>query len=130
MFSDVGYPSIPENIVACYIVEDDQSVADALQALLSASGMDVVVYYDAESLIAHGRPKFGDTVVVDLGLPGISGADLVRWLRQPHGEAPPPRIVAITGQGRRDIEFITRNLDLPQVLRKPPSLDWVEAIRG
>nr|WP_244635650.1 response regulator [Chthonobacter albigriseus] len=109
------------------IVEDDAAVADALATMLAAAGLSTYVFSSAESLIAAGVPDPADTVVVDLGLPGLSGAELVRWLESLDDA---PRVIAITGKSSRTIERETQDLPRLRVLRKPPAADWLEAIAG
>lgn len=111
--------------VSFVIVEDDPAVADALQALLVGAGHDATVRSSAESLFSSAPPRGTDTVIVDLGLPGIGGAVLVAWLS---ALADPPRIIVISGKSSVTIERETRHLRPVQVLRKPPSADWLEAM--
>ncbi|WP_210215586.1 response regulator [Mongoliimonas terrestris] len=110
-----------------FIVEDDPSVADALKGLLAAAGFDVRAYGSAEAFLKAGPPNGDDTVVIDLGLPGMSGAALLRHLGD---RADPPRLVAISGKSSRVIEREMRGLNPVPVLRKPPAADWFEAIAG
>lgn len=110
-----------------YIVEDDTAVADALKALLSATGQDVRIFASAELLIETSVPGVGDTVIVDLGLPGMSGAELVQWLESLQ---PSPRVFLISGKSSRVIERETRSIPAVRVLRKPPQADWFETIAG
>lgn len=108
-----------------FVVEDDPGVADALESLLTGAGLDVRVYSTAEDLIQDREPGVGDTMIVDLGLPGMSGSELVRRLSR-SGHA--PRTIAISGKSSRTIARETEGLDNIIVLRKPPSADWLEAI--
>lgn len=102
--------------VTVFIVEDDPGVGDALGLLLRSLGHDVRVYGDAESFLAAGGPQAADTVIVDLVLPGLSGAELVReLLKQPS----PPRIAVISGQPQGAIDTQLRGLSVPHLLRKP-----------
>jgi FixJ family two-component response regulator len=111
--------------VAFLIVEDDSAVADALGALLAGAGHDTRVYSSAERLFDSGPPTGADTVIVDLGLPGVSGAALLRWLT---ALADPPKIVVISGKSSSVIERETQDITRLQVLRKPPAADWLEAM--
>ncbi len=111
--------------MAFYIVEDDHAVADSLQALLAGAGHDTYVCDTAESLFASAPPRGGDTVIVDLGLPGISGSAVLAWLT---ALANPPRVIVISGKSSFHIARETRDLDAIRVLRKPPSADWLEAL--
>lgn len=107
------------------IVEDDPAVADALESLLTGAGLDVRVFSTAEELIQDCVPRDDDTMIVDLGLPGMSGSELVRRLWKT-GHA--PKTIAISGKSSRTIARETEGLGNIRVLRKPPSADWLEAI--
>ncbi|HLX87544.1 MAG TPA: response regulator [Acidimicrobiales bacterium] len=63
------------------VVDDDQPLLRALSISLSARGYDVDVAVTGEEALdaaAHHRP---DVVLLDLGLPGIDGVDVIRGLR-------------------------------------------------
>lgn len=101
-----------------HIVEDDPGVSDSLRFLLLALGHDVVSHLDAESFFECSPPTERDVVIVDLGLPGIGGAHVIRWLQQLTQR---PRIIAISGQTQKVIEDELRGLPVVQLLRKPLS---------
>lgn len=65
------------------LVEDDKVVLDSLkQLLLGEPGIKIVGSHDsAESALAHVLWKDVEILLVDLGLPGISGAELIRRVR-------------------------------------------------
>ena len=107
-----------------HIVEDDTAVCDSLSLLLSESGCQVVSHFDAESFLAAPPPSAEDMVFIDLLLPGISGAAVVRWLQ---ALKQPPRIIVISGQSQRKIDLALQGLERLQVLRKPLTRDDVTA---
>src|SRR4249919_2546929 len=63
------------------VVEDDDAVRTAVDRGLGVHGFDVSSVPDAESamaLVARRRP---DVMIVDIGLPGMSGVELCTRLR-------------------------------------------------
>lgn len=101
-----------------HVIEDDFAVCDALTILLNELGHDVRAYASAEEFLSDGRPVPTDTVVVDLGLPGMAGTAVVSHLNE---SSPPPRVIVITGKSKTQLRQIAEELsDLP-VLRKPIS---------
>lgn len=108
-----------------HIVEDDPGVSDSLRFLLQALGHDVVSHPDAESFFEGAPPTGRDVVIVDLGLPGIAGSQVIRWLSK---LAPRPRIIAISGQAQKVIEDEMRDLPATAVLRKPLSGESLVAL--
>lgn len=83
------------------VVEDEALLRHHLLTRLSESGHVVDAVADAEEALYQTREFNHDLAVIDLGLPGISGLDLIRQLRS-NGERFPilisPR--AVTGRTR------------------------------
>lgn len=101
-----------------YIVEDDPGVADSLRLVVEMLGHAAQAFASAESFFEQAAPQCRDTVLVDLGLPGISGTQVIRTLKQMQD---PPRIVAITGQPQLAIERELSGVAQVELLRKPLS---------
>lgn len=99
-----------------HIVEDDPGVSDSLVLLLSNLGHRAVAYPDAETFFRQEPPSPGDTIIVDLLLPGISGEKVIRWLQRLDR---PPQIIAISGQPQSAIDAQLRGMAMPRLLRKP-----------
>lgn len=108
-----------------YIIEDDMAVSDALSVLLEELGHQTVCFDDGEAFLDAARPGAGDMVIVDLGLPGIGGEEVVRQLES---EQNPARFIVISGRSRT---MIDRSLPVSRddivVLRKPLSLPTLVA---
>ncbi|WP_116136836.1 response regulator [Trinickia diaoshuihuensis] len=72
---------MPESTITVVLVEDDKAIRRFVQASLESENVRVI---EAElgrrglSLAASARP---DLVIVDLGLPDMDGADVIRQLR-------------------------------------------------
>lgn len=64
------------------IIEDDELLRDGLSAQLSLAGHSVTVAADGEAAQTLLESNRFDGVVLDLGLPRISGMDLLHWLRK------------------------------------------------
>jgi len=63
------------------IVDDDQPLARALSIALSANGYEVSVASDGPTAIAAAARSAPELLLLDLGLPGLSGLDVIRALR-------------------------------------------------
>src|ERR1043166_6977450 len=80
------------------VVDDNADAADSLAMLFEARGDHVRTAYDGvEALEAEDlfRP---DTILLDIGMPRLSGYDVARRVRELRGGA--VLIVAITGWGQ------------------------------
>jgi DNA-binding response OmpR family regulator len=111
--------------VAIHIVEDDPGVSDSLQLTLKAMGLEAVAHPDAETFFEVATPSAADTIIVDLALPGLSGATIIRWLQLMQA---PPRVIAITGQSQTRIDRELRGLHVGEVFRKPLSTELIAAV--
>jgi FixJ family two-component response regulator len=84
----------PEPIV--YVVDDDESVRDSLRRLVASVGTAVKVFPSATAFLEAPREPAPGCLVLDVGLPDLSGLDVQERLMAA-GEGMP--IVFITGQG-------------------------------
>jgi CheY-like chemotaxis protein len=80
-------------------VEDDQDIRESLSSLLSFDFGSVRTAFDGTSALAALAKEMPDVALIDIGLPGMSGYDLARTIRQRYPEAP-LRLIALTGYGR------------------------------
>jgi two-component system, OmpR family, response regulator RegX3 len=64
------------------IVEDEESFSDPLSYLLRKEGYDVAVADTGPAALAEFEQNGADLVLLDLMLPGLSGVDVCRQLRQ------------------------------------------------
>jgi two-component system, OmpR family, KDP operon response regulator KdpE len=63
------------------VVDDEPQILRALGINLRARGFDVDVAPDGERALEVAARQHPDVVVLDLGLPGIDGVDVIRGLR-------------------------------------------------
>ncbi len=64
-----------------YIVDDDEAVRDSVFDLLQACGWYAQAFGSAEAFLASYRRGERDCLVLDLHMPGVSGATLEERLR-------------------------------------------------
>lgn len=108
-----------------YIVEDDPAVGDSLALYLASLGHSAVRYSDAESFFSEVVPEAGDTLIVDIGLPGMSGSQLIRWASRLREE---PVIIVISGESERSLRSKLEGLPVKKLIRKPFDLSAVESL--
>jgi FixJ family two-component response regulator len=102
--------------MAIHLLEDDAGVNESLALLFTHFNFDVIRHGNAESLFRAKPPGADDVVFVDLKLPGVTGAETIRWLQSLKD---PPRIVVISGQSRAVIRSELAGMNVAGVLRKP-----------
>jgi len=81
------------------IVDDEPNIVLSLQFLLSREGYDVDIARDGEGALAIAARTPPDLVVLDLMLPGMSGYEVCRQLRDSPATAA-VKIVVITARAR------------------------------
>jgi FixJ family two-component response regulator len=83
------------------VVDDSESVRESLPDLLQQVGFAVQGFESAEAFLASDAADATSCVILDVGLPGMSGPDLQRELRR-RGKGVP--IVFITAQGDKSLQ--------------------------
>src|SRR4249920_3106290 len=63
------------------VVDDEPQIRRALSINLRARGYDVEAAQDGERALALAARKHPDVVILDLGLPGIDGVEVIQGLR-------------------------------------------------
>lgn len=82
------------------IVDDDESVRESLPDLLRHCGYAVEAFSSAEAFLASDVVSKTNCLLLDIAMPGMSGPELQRTLRQRPEIIP---IVFITASGDRGI---------------------------
>jgi FixJ family two-component response regulator len=85
---------LPQPKAIVFVVDDDLSVREGLERLLHAAGWEVETFSSAKDFLAHRKENIPSCLVLDVGLPGLSGLDLQRRILEANREIP---IVFITG---------------------------------
>ena len=97
-----------------YIVDDDPGICDAMLAVFREDGQGAQAFSSCEAFLRAYRPGEGACLLVDAYLPGMSGMDLLRRLRD-------------TGAGLPSI-LITGNSDVAMAVEamKAGASDFIE----
>jgi len=79
-----------------FVVDDDASMREAVAGLVRSVGLKALTFASAQAFLARPPPDVPGCLVLDVGLPGLSGLDLQSLMAEHHVEIP---IVFITGRG-------------------------------
>lgn len=106
------------------VVDDNADAADSLADLLGMLGHATEVAYDGPSALEKARASRPDVVLCDIGLPGMSGYEVARALRD--GGADGMQLIAVSGYAQR--EDVQRSLEagFDDHIAKPADLDKIE----
>ena len=110
------------------VIDDDQSVREALHGLLETVALDVELFVSVDDFLgaSHSRPP--DCIVLDVRLPGASGLDFQAQLAKANVYTP---IVFITGHGDIPMSVRAMKAGAIEFLTKPfRDQDLLDAVRS
>ena len=81
------------------VVDDNVDAADAIGTLLSLNGFTVETAHDPHSAMERAIESDPDVVLLDIGLPGMTGYELAREFSS-HPVVSRAKLIALTGYGR------------------------------
>lgn len=109
------------------VVEDDASVRRSLTNLLGSLGYDVDAFACAEDFLASAT-KPAVCLILDIKLPGMTGLELLRRLKQSGSTL---RVVLLTAYGNLESQARARELGAAALLPKPfRTEELIAAVRG
>jgi len=102
---------VPQKIL---IVDDEPSILRSFSSLMQDEGYKTTTAESAEQAIGKCRETGFDLVLLDLRLPGQSGIDFLKWIKD---EPYPPMVLVVSGQS-----------DIPTALEavKLGAIDYLE----
>ncbi|PKO62073.1 MAG: DNA-binding response regulator [Betaproteobacteria bacterium HGW-Betaproteobacteria-18] len=109
------------------IIEDDELLRDGLCAQLAQAGHNVMAVADGEAAQTLLEAQRFDGVVLDLGLPKISGMALLRWLRK---RLPALPVLILTARDGIDDRVQGLNAGADDYLTKPFNMAELQARLG
>jgi FixJ family two-component response regulator len=87
------------------VVDDDLSVRESLPDLLRELGYSARAFSSGEEFLASAQVDLTACLIVDVAMPGMSGPDLQRELRQRGNETPVVFITALEDEAIRARAF-------------------------
>jgi DNA-binding response OmpR family regulator len=110
------------------VVEDEPAIADAVEYALEAEGFDVDAVGDGNVALERSLAEAYDLLVLDLMLPGLSGVEVCRRLRQ---ESPVPILMLTAKDGEVDRvlglevgadDYVTKPFSVPELVARVRAL--------
>jgi two-component system response regulator FixJ len=114
--SEIDLPETP----LISIVDDDESVREALKSLIESVGFRTEVFSSGENFL--NSDHFGDTdcLIVDVRMPGMSGLELQERLNAVHSLIP---LIFISAHGDEEVRARALQAGAVDFLQKPFSED-------
>ncbi len=107
------------------VVDDEETIVEALQAVLSEEGFEVDVAEDGESAWEQLEEEAYGLVILDLKLPEMGGLELFEKIRE---EELGCEVIIITGQGSVDSAVQAMRNGAYDYLTKPLETDRLKAL--
>jgi CheY-like chemotaxis protein len=111
-----GRESVADAARSILVVEDDEFVREAFVAVLRGNGQAVEEATDGAEAIAKLRAGKTALIVLDLGLPGISGLRVLEWMSQNSPQVP---VLVVTGL-ENPPNVLVRFPNLVKIMQKKP----------
>jgi signal transduction histidine kinase/CheY-like chemotaxis protein len=93
-----GAGALPSPGLRILVADDNKDAADSLQRILSLYGYDVRVTYDGRAALQLGDTFDPEIAILDIGMPGATGYEVARAMRERRSGA--VTLVALTGWGQ------------------------------
>jgi len=101
-----------------FVVDDDISVRESLEALINWAGWKVKTFESAQAFLDHPRSSSPSCLLLDVSMPGLNGLELQKLVAEDRIDMP---IIFITGHGdipmtvqamkAGAVEFLTKPID-------------------
>jgi signal transduction histidine kinase len=108
------------------VVDDNTDAAESLAMLLECEGHVVRVAHDGPSALVLARELSPEVILLDLGMPTMSGYEVAQRVRAELGAG--VVLVAVTGWGQAEDRRRTREAGFDHHLVKPLDFDSLRAI--
>jgi len=99
------------------LIEDEITLAAAIQRVLEVEGYDVIAATDPEEGLAAARKGDFQVVVTDLKMPGISGMEVIKELHERRPQLP---VILMTGHHTTEAAIEAMKLGAYDYILKPP----------
>ena len=112
------------------LIDDEPTLADFMADAASGCGFDPIVTSRDEEFRDQFAAERPDMVVLDLGMPGMDGVELLRFLADQQYKSP---VLIVSGFDRRVLESAFRlgealGLNMAGPLEKPVRLERLETM--
>lgn len=111
------------------LIEDEQNIVEAIRFLLSREGWTVSTHHDGADALDVIRAASPDLVILDIMLPGRSGLEILRDLREADDLKSLP-VLMLTARGQAKDRDMAEKAGVNRFMTKPFSnTEVVTAVR-
>jgi CheY-like chemotaxis protein len=111
------------------VADDDPDTVLSLRLLLEDEGHTVRGVESGTEALSAVRDFGADVVLLDIGMPGMTGFAVAHTLRERYGSAK-PLLIAITGRNAQSDRWLARSMGFDHYVAKPYDPSAVLALLG
>jgi two-component system, LuxR family, response regulator FixJ len=104
------------NDFTVYIVDDEPGVLQSVQSTLNSVGISAHTFPSAQQFIRSYSPQNAACLILDLQMPGMTGMELIEWLRAHHIDIP---VIILSGHANVPAVVQSMKLGAAEFLEKP-----------
>lgn len=104
------------------IADDDRDAVVTLSSILQDEGHEVIEVYRGDAVLELARRYKPDTALLDIGMPGLTGFEIARELRENLRDACPV-LIAVTAWHQRSAREMGKLVGFSHYLTKPYSIE-------
>jgi len=108
--------SMVEEQTMIYVIDDDESVRKAFGRLLRSVNLEVETFSSAEEFLKAPKANKNACIIIDIRMPGLTGLDLQRKLKDQGIQIP---VIVITASDDAQVREQARELGAVAFFRKP-----------
>jgi len=105
-----------DKVAMAHVIDDDEAMRESLAFLLGTAGIEVQAYESATAFLDVAPKIKAGCVITDVRMPGLSGVDLLRRLRELKLDLP---VIVITGHGDVTLAVQAMKIGAIDFLEKP-----------
>lgn len=109
-----------DTTLTAYLIDDDRAVLHSVSELLDAAGIPTLAFISAEQFLHQLTPAIAGCIVTDLRMQGMSGADLLRVLRDAGCKLP---VIVVSGHADVPVTVDVMEHGAVTLLQKPYKAD-------
>ena len=98
------------------IVEDEPDISECLQRFFGQRGFSVDASFSGEEAMERLQTRVADVILLDLMLPGVSGIEVLKRVKELHPEL---KVVIVTAVDQQDIRDMARHFGAAAYITKP-----------
>jgi len=99
-----------------HVIDDDDAIRQSLAFLLKSAKMDVKTYSSAQAFLEAMPDVTSSCVITDVRMPGMSGVDLLRRLKELNISVP---VIVVTGHGDVPLAVEAMKIGAADFMEKP-----------